>query len=401
MRVGILAIQHESNTFLPSKTTLADFRRDSLLTGEAIHAAYAPAHHEVGGFFAGLAEEKIEAVPLLLALAMPSGVITAETVDELVRMMFDGLRAAGPLDGLLVAPHGAGVSERHRDLDGYWLTLLREHVGPDLPMICTLDPHANVSPRMIAACQATIAYRTNPHLDQRQVGLAAAQLMAHTLRKEVRPVQALAAPGVAIAIDRQHTNESPCTELYALADEILREPGILTNSIILGFPYADVAELGSSFIVAADGNLQQAQAAANRLADYLVEHRHDFACGLATVDEALDEVEREASTVCLLDVGDNVGGGSPGDSTTIANAIHERKFDRAVVCLCDAQAAAQARKAGVGARLRLAMGGKVDPAVAALVPDVTDGARGVKFVAAAVESNAASGAWTAARLKGD
>jgi microcystin degradation protein MlrC len=360
MRVGIIALQHESNTFLPAVTTLADFRRDALLTGDAIRQAYAEAHHEVGGFFAGLAAEGVEAVPLLLALATPSGVITAETVNSLLEIIAEQLAKAGPLDGYLVAPHGAGVSEEHRDLDGYWLSWLREQVGWKVPFVCTLDPHANVSSKMIATCNATIAYRSNPHLDQRQVGQQAARLIARTLRGEIKPVQYMAVPGVSISIDRQHTTAPPCTALYALADEILQTPGVLSNSIILNFPYADVEELGSSFIVVTDNNLDLAHQQAERLSKYLIEHRAEFACGLPEVEEALDQAAALDHPVCLLDVGDNVGGGSPGDGTTIANAMHQRKLDRALVCLTDAAAYLAAHAAGVGAKVKLSVGGKGD-----------------------------------------
>ncbi len=166
MRVGILGIAHESNTFLERPTTLESFRNDRVLVGESIRQEFAAAYHEVGGFFEALSDEKIDAAPIFLAKATPSGVITAEAVDALVRMMMDELRKTPNLDGLLVSPHGAAVAKNHRDFDGYWLTRVREAVGPDLPIICTLDLHANVSPAMVAACNATIAYRTNPHLDQ-------------------------------------------------------------------------------------------------------------------------------------------------------------------------------------------------------------------------------------------
>src|SRR5690606_13673836 len=143
----------------------------------------------------------------------------------------------------------------------------------------------------------------------------AAALMARTLRGEVRPTQALAMPPVAISIDRQCTSEEPCLALYALAKEIAGEPGALSSSVNLGFPYADVAELGTSFIVVTDNNPAQAREAADRLARYLVDHRHDFACKLEGVEASLDAALAGPFPVCLLDVGDNIGGGAPGDGT--------------------------------------------------------------------------------------
>src|SRR5687767_7492810 len=205
MRVGVLSIQHESNTFLPAHTTLAHFKQDRFLIGEAVRTSQAEAHHEVGGFFEGLDRERIDAVPLLMAVAVPSGVVTRETLNELVGISFEQIGRAGPLDGILVAPHGAAVAQDHPDMDGYWLTLLRMRVGPEVPIICTLDLHANVSQAMVDASDAMISYRSNPHLDQRQRGVEAATLMARTLRREIRPTQAAAIPPLVINIERQLT----------------------------------------------------------------------------------------------------------------------------------------------------------------------------------------------------
>src|SRR5690606_40638802 len=105
-----------------------------------------------------------------------------------------------PLDGLLVAPHGAAVSELEHDMDGYWLTKLREAAGPEMPIVITLDLHANLTPQMVAAVNATVAYKQNPHLDQRARGLEAARLMVRALRGEIRPTQAAAFPPIAINI---------------------------------------------------------------------------------------------------------------------------------------------------------------------------------------------------------
>ena len=389
MRVGLIALQHESNTFVPTPTTLEQFRSDALLSGGAIAPAYGRSRHEVGGFFSGLDEAGIEAVPLLLALATPGGTVTAQTYDRLLAMLNDELDRAGPLDGLLVAPHGAGISEGHRDMDGHWLTALRLRVGPNLPMICTLDPHANVSQAMIQACEATIAYRTNPHVDQHETGLKAARLIARTLRGQVRPVQAHSNPPVAISIDKQHSSTPPCTGLYALASEIEARPDVLSVSVILGFPYADVEEMGSSFIVVTDG--AAAQDHADQLADYLVNHRHHFSCDLPSVDAALDQAEGEPARVCLLDCGDNVGGGSPADSTILARAIHNRQISDSFVCLDDPQAAMRARAAGPGASLTLSMGGKTDHSQPLIAPVTVQSLHEGRFNVRSVSHGARTG----------
>lgn len=360
MRVGILAIQHESNTFVPAPTTLADFESNLLATGSQVVDAAAEAHHEVGGFLEGLKEAGLEAVPLLFARATPSGTIAADTADQLVSMAMEQLEGAGPLDGLLVAPHGAAVSEHHRDFDGHWLELLRQRVGPETPIVCTLDPHANVSRRMINACHATIAYRTNPHTDQRQTGLIAANLIARHLRGRVKLTQALAHPPVAISIDKQETAARPCFDLYALANDVQERSAVLSDSVILGFPYADVEEMGSAFIVVTDNDPGLAHRCADELAEWLGEHRHRFACDLPDVEQAVSEVTDSTQRICLLDVGDNIGGGSPGDGTTLAHALHQQYVGQSFICLYDPLAVEQASSAGVGAERVLTMGGKTD-----------------------------------------
>src|SRR5437764_850599 len=104
MRVGIIGLAHESNTFLERPTTLESFRSDRILIGEAIRKEFSAAHHEIGGFFEALSDEKIDAVPLFAAKATPSGVITADAADSLVAMLMDELRKTPNLDGLLVSP---------------------------------------------------------------------------------------------------------------------------------------------------------------------------------------------------------------------------------------------------------------------------------------------------------
>lgn len=358
MRLGIIAIQHESNTFVPARTTIDDFRRDALLTGGEMADYCRHSRHETGGFWHELSGAGAEPVPLLLALAMPGGILTAQTAEQLVTMAVEQLQRAGCLDGLLVAPHGAAVSESSRDFDGDWLQRMRAEVDSRLPIIGTLDPHANVSPSIIAATNAMIAYRTNPHVDQYETGQLAARLMLRTVRGEIRPTQALVCPPVAISIDRQATSESPCRELYACAEEKRHLPGVLAISVVLGFPYADVEKLGSAFVAVTDNDPMLAQTIADELAGYLVVHRADFFCALPGIDEALQQACDARERLCLLDVGDNVGGGAAGDGVLLARRLHELGIGPALVCICDAEAAADAQRLAPGGNGAFRIGGR-------------------------------------------
>jgi microcystin degradation protein MlrC len=361
MRVGIIALLQESNTFIAGATTLAHFEADMLLEGDAIRARFDGTHHEVGGFFAGLAEEAIDAVPIFAARALPYGIVTADAFDALLARMDAAIDRAGPLDGLLVAPHGATVAANHPDADGHWLTRLRERFGRKMPIIGTLDLHANVSPKMVAACDALIGYRTNPHLDQRRRGIEAAKLMARTLRGEVKPTMAAAFPPLAINIERQLTAERPCNLIYEYANEMLHQVGVLSNSVILGFPYADVEEMGASAIVVTDSDFSQAAALVADLEKYWWDRRAEFVGQMTSIDAALVRVASLEGPITLLDMGDNVGGGSPGDGTELVHALHQRSdLMPAFVCLFDPDAVAKITPAMVGKPIKLSMGGKSD-----------------------------------------
>lgn len=360
MRVGLINIIHESNSFIATPTTLDDFRRDTLVIGDEIRPRFANSHHETGGVLDALDEAGVEVVPMLATHATPIGEITHETLESLMSMMHEQFDLAGPLDGIVLGPHGAAVSERERDMDGYWLSQVRQWVGNDVPLVTTMDPHGNLTPKMINAVDAIFVYRTNPHIDQYQQGIHAANLVVKTIRGEVKPTMAACFPRICINIERQHTPSSPCREMYALADEMLKRPGVLSNSVVLGFPYSDVVEMGSGFLVVTDNNRDLAQRYADELGRYLFNHREAFVPEFITVEEAIDQAETDHGPVCLLDMGDNVGGGSSADGTFIAHAVHHRGGPKTFIALYDEESVRQAEHAGVGSRVTLRMGGKTD-----------------------------------------
>jgi microcystin degradation protein MlrC len=361
VRVGIVALLQESNTFIDGRTTLEHFEQDVLCDGEEVRRRFEGTHHEVGGFFQGLDKAGIDAVPIFAARALPYGMLTTEAFETLLVRMDAALAQAGPLDGLLVAPHGATVCESIPDVDGCWLEMLRGRVGPRVPIIGTLDLHANLSPRMVAACNALIAYRTNPHLDQRERGLEAARLMAQTLRGEVRPTMAAAYPRLAINIERQGTTEEPCRSFMGWATW---EWGFYENlcccSVLLGFPYADVQEMGAAVIAITNDDPVLARLIAQEVATEAWRQRAAFQGDLITVDDALARACKMAGPTCMLDMGDNVGGGSPGDGTVLLDALHRARIARTFVCLHDPVAQQAARCAGGGCQLRMSVGGRTD-----------------------------------------
>lgn len=357
-RVGIISFQHESNTFIPEKTTFEHFRRSTYSVGEEIREKYRKAFHEIGGFIEVLESEGMEPVTLFRAHTAPWGKVSDEALDSIWAVISEQLDKAGKLDGILLAPHGAGVNESRHDMDGWWMTKVREKVG-DLPIITTLDPHTNLSSTMISAVDALVAYRENPHLDQRQRGIEAARLMVRTLRGEIRPVSAAAFPPVLINIESQLTSAEPMLSLTREVDAVRALPGVLTASTILGFPYADIADVGSSFIVVTDNDPALAQQLADRLANWLVENRALYRGVMISPEEAFARVESAAKPVGLLDMGDNVGGGAPGDSMILAELFEKSGRYKALCPIASPEDVKRCEAAGVGARIHLSLGGKL------------------------------------------
>jgi microcystin degradation protein MlrC len=361
VKVSILGFLHESNTFISAPTRYADFARTSLTRDEEMVKRWTGAHHELGGMIAGCEETGLTVAAGMATIAVPSGAIEAKAYEQLTDELIASLKKTLPIEGLLVALHGATVSAEFPDADGEILRRIREVTGPDLPIIVTLDLHANISAEMVRNSTAIICYRTNPHLDQRERGREASLLMGRTLRGEVRPVQAIAAPPMVIQISCQYTPELPASLLYDSVREALLIPGILSASVAMGFYYADVAEMGTSFLAVADGDLALAQRTANQMAQKAWDTRGSFYRPLPDASAAVAQaIASEKKPVVLLDIGDNVGGGGPGDSTILFQEIQRQGARNALVILYDPEAVRRCLTAGIGATVTLEAGGKTD-----------------------------------------
>jgi microcystin degradation protein MlrC len=358
-RIGILALLHESNTFVESPTNFERFEQDIVVFGQELLDKFAKSHHELGGFLQGLSGSQI--VPIGAYRATPAGAIPEETWERIVEDLIGRTSSAMPLDGLLIAAHGAAVAEHAPDADGDFLSRIRQLVGPDLPIIATLDPHANLSARMVRACNALSAYRTNPHLDQHARGLEAAEILKKTLSGQIRPTMHAEFLPLVINIERQSTDEPHLKRIYEIADNQLKNPKVISNSILLGFPYADVPEMGSAVVAVTDNDPELARSMAKELYDAIWESKDAMQGVLIPIETALDQVELEASQrFCLLDMGDNVGGGSAADGTLIAQSLFNRQIGPSFVCIYDPQSVAQCQGVSVGTNIELRIGGKTD-----------------------------------------
>jgi microcystin degradation protein MlrC len=362
IRIATAGFQHESNTFSTVPATLERFRHAGILEGEAIRAEYATSRSTLAGFFAVAAEAAdVELVPLLFTRLTPMGTITHAAITHIMDHAIAAIRAGGPWDAVLLPQHGAAVSETYPDADGEFIRRVREVVGPRVPIGVALDMHGNISRQMVENADITTVYQTNPHLDAYEQATLCARLVLRMVRGEIRPRSAVSMPPLLVNILRQGTSDSPMADLLRIAEAERRHPRVLSLSVVEGYPYSDVAEMGMSFIAITDNDPALAEQIARRLADAAWEMRAELNTGGTPVDEALTRAARApAGPIVLFDVGDNVGGGSPGDSTLLLHAARRLGIGGVLQAIADADAVRACRAAGIGGRIELAVGGKTD-----------------------------------------
>ena len=358
MRIAVAGFSHESNSFSAQPTVLDDF---GIQTGREMLARHAGTYHEIAGYVSAAEDLGMELCPILSASATPAGPVARAAYEEICGRILAGLRDLGAVDGVLLALHGAMVAEDHPHGDAEVVRRVRDQVGPETPLVVTHDYHANVPPSLVEAADALVIYKTNPHVDQRERGWEAASILARTVRREVRPAMALARPRLVLNISFHNTSAPPMEPLMARAIELEQREGILSCSIAAGYQYADVEFMGPSVVVVADGDPQLARAEAEALAAAMWEARDQLIPRLPDPGEAVRQaMASREHPVTLLDVGDNIGGGSTGDSTLVLQQLLTQGADGWVVTLWDPEAARSCAAAGIGAEVELDAGGKTD-----------------------------------------
>jgi microcystin degradation protein MlrC len=360
MRLAALGLSHEANTFSP---TIVDRARldAATLRGDGIVAAHAAAGTSMAGFLS-VAGDGVEVVPLVHAKLVPAGPIAADALAAITDELVAALRDAGPFDGVLAALHGAAVAEGRLDVDGYLLRRFREAVGANVPIGAALDLHANVSADMVAYADVLATYRTNPHVDAKERAVEVAELVIRAANGEIRPVPAFRALPCVINILCQNTGTPPMREILAELDAVLARPEVLTASVAEGYPYADVPEMGMSVTVVTDGDPEAAAAHAAHLAEAVWARRAEFDTARVSPEQALRRAAAApARPVLLLDVGDNIGGGAPGDSVALLNAARAAGFADLVTIVADPGAVAGCAAAGPGGTTALTIGAATDP----------------------------------------
>jgi microcystin degradation protein MlrC len=363
-RIAIGGFQHETNTFAPLKATLADFEQSDawpgLTAGAALFDAVKGINLPAAGFIDEAASIGHELVPLLWCSAQPSGFVTRDAFETIAQRMLDELSAARSLDAVYLDLHGAMVAEHIEDADGEVLARVRQAVGPNVPVVASLDFHANVSARMVAQADGLVSYRSYPHVDMTETGIRSAELLHDLLNNPARAKWHRPLPYL-MPLTSQCTLIEPLRSLMAQAQRLQRSP-VMSLCLAPGFPAADVADCGPS-IFGYGRDPESLDRAARELEGAALEREHEFALDLISVAQAA-RLGQEADIprgrpVILADTQDNPGAGGNADTMSLLKALIAARVEGVLAgVIWDGECAARAHAAGQGATLDLAVGAK-------------------------------------------
>lgn len=367
MRILLAGFLHETNTFAASRADDAAFAHGGgyppLCRGEALFDELGPGvNMAAAGFIEAASAEGDEIVPLLWAAACPSGFVTRDTYERLAGEIVEGIRAALPADAIFLDLHGAMVAEHAPDGEGTLLERVRAVAGDEIPVIVSLDLHANVSERMVALADALLAFRTYPHVDMAETGRRAHALLQRRVAHGRPFEKAMHRIPYLKPICWQSTDDAPAKGLYERVAALEGPEGAVSVSYTMGFPAADIA-CCSPVVWAYGETPEQAAAAADAMNAAVLGAEESFRGPLYEAEAAVAQAKslnaEGIHPVIIADAQDNPGAGGSSDTTGLLRALVAQNAQGACLgILHDPEAARAAHAAGVGAEIRLALGGR-------------------------------------------
>jgi microcystin degradation protein MlrC len=359
-RIYAGCILYESNTFNPVRADLKAFQDTYLAEGETTRDLVS-ANMEIGGFYQALdGAEGVIVVPGFVAWGVPGGVVTREAFDALAGRLCEGIRAAGPLDGLYLSLHGAMVAEGEDDCEGLLLERSRGIVGAGVPIVVSVDWHACMTRRMLENADIFVGYRTYPHTDLAETGARAARCMLRALSDGGRVRKLFARIPLLVPVENCSTDRDPSAALIGMLSEMDRLPGVVSVVHSMSNPWTDAPGSGTSLLVCCEEGADAGMLAARRdeALRFVWESRRAYQAEVPGVDGFLSRLGALEKPVCAVDLGDIITAGSPGDSTFLLREFIARSLRaRVLMCMIDPAAAQEAFSAGSGAERELTLGG--------------------------------------------
>ena len=360
-RVAVGGILTECNDFGGQPIDVAAFERFELRYGDDVLGVSGGV---MGGMLEVLAEREATPVPLLFASTSPGGPLTDECYETLRRDLLAALEAVVPVDAVLLALHGAAVSETVHDIEGDLLARTRALVGPEVPIVATLDLHAHVTEAMVANADGLVAWETYPHRDSYTTGRRGAALLVDTATGAARPTMVMAkVPVLTGAVNGSTEGDGPFADMMRRAKALEERPDVLSTSMFLVHPFIDRPGMGSGGLVITDGDASGARQAALALAEEYWQRRHEFEPAMSRPDEAVRKgLAIDDEPIVLMETADACGGGAAGDSVACIAALLQHAPEAVSVApVVDPGAAAHCHIAGVGAQVTLRLGHQLDP----------------------------------------
>jgi len=360
MKLVIAQMKHETNTFSPVPTPLARFAAGRPLPAEGsdVRDAFKGTGTAIGAFIDLAEKAGAEVVFPVAGNAAPSAPVEDEAYEAMAGRIVDAV--AKGCDAVLLDLHGAMVTRTYDDGEGELLGRIRK-VAPDVPIGVALDMHTNLFPAMGQLATVLAGYQTYPHVDMYQTGARAARPIFSLLNKKVRPQMAFGHRPMLPHVMRQSSLDSPNKEIQARAREMERL-GALSASFFVGFPHADIPYAGSSAVVVTDGDAAKAREWCDELLDMAWNAREKFVYRVEPLEKSLLRAkETRNGPVMLLDHYDNCASGGTMDTMAVLGAILDAGLeDVAAFAVFDPQAVEQMKRAGVGARVTIPLGGKLE-----------------------------------------
>ena len=364
-RIAVGGFLHETNTFQQQKTTYADFAeagdRTPLTRGPQVLERFTGVNTSIAGALDVLKPTGATLLPLPWTSATPSGYVTEDAFERIAGMIVEDLRAALPVDGIFLSLHGAMVTEHCEDPEGELLTRVRSLVGPNVPLVISLDLHSNTTRRMFELSDAMVAYTTYPHVDMADTGLKAAHLLVSLLTRGRRLEKAYRQVPYLIPLTWQCSTLEPSRSIYAAAERLIDER-VPSTSYTPGFPAADIRECGAA-VFTYGWDRDATEAAAESIYRMVLAAEPQYAGRLYSPDEAVREAMRRSQSaarpILLADTQDNPGAGGSADTVGLLEALLRQRAERAVIgVLHDPEAARAAHAIGPGKTLTVGVGAK-------------------------------------------
>ena len=362
-RIAIGGFQHETNTFAPSKAEYAAFEAGGgwpgVQYGEPIFNAVEGANIPAAGAIQALRALGHSLVGSAWAAASPSAHVTSDAFERITTELLKRIRGAAPVDAVYLDLHGAMVVETYDDGEGEILRRVREAVGSRVPVVASLDLHANVTRAMVERCDALVAYRTYPHVDMADTGARAARLLDRMIRTGKRPAGGYYPLDFLTGIPSQCSFIEPCKTIYEELNRLeAKSDSVL--SFTPGFPMADFAECGMA-VFGYGFDSKQVARAVEGLRDVVADSEKSFAMELHPAPDAVRRAKtlgQPGAPVVLADTQDNPGAGGNGDTTGLLRTLIEQQAEAAVLgMLIDPASARRAHEAGQGSSCAFELGG--------------------------------------------